>query len=68
MECDKFNDKVLIDKNLLRKGRDTPSPGDTPYLCRQRTSVANLKEMSEMESGHLLEEGTCQCPQPGPVV
>nr|CAD7592123.1 unnamed protein product [Timema genevievae] len=51
-----------------KHGRDTPSPGDTPYLCRQRTSVANLKEMSEMESGHLLEEGTCQCPQPGPVV
>nr|CAD7424653.1 unnamed protein product [Timema monikensis] len=56
------------DKITEWNGRDTPSPGDTPYLCRQRTSVANLKEMSEMESGHLLEEGTCQCPQPGPVV
>ncbi|XP_059484209.1 proton-coupled zinc antiporter SLC30A1 [Neocloeon triangulifer] len=46
-----------------KQGRDTPSPGDTPYTCRQRTSAAlgslgNLQkesqQVNEMESGHLL--------------
>lgn len=43
-----------------KHGRDTPSPGDTPYLCRQRSSATSLnsrqqpQELSEMESGHLL--------------
>ncbi|XP_049837813.1 zinc transporter 1 [Schistocerca gregaria] len=41
-----------------KHGRETPSPGDTPYLCRQRSSAASLgtrqQELSEMESGRLL--------------
>jgi hypothetical protein len=46
------------------QGRDTPSPGDTPYLCRQRNSAASfnnrVQELSEMESGHLLASaGPC---------
>jgi hypothetical protein len=44
------------------QGRDTPSPGDTPYLCRQRNSAASfnnrVQELSEMESGHLLASST----------
>ncbi|XP_046665272.1 zinc/cadmium resistance protein [Homalodisca vitripennis] len=56
-----------------KHGRDTPSPGDTPYLCRQRNnSVASgggvgagggaRGELSEMERGALL--GGCACPSP----
>lgn len=58
-----------------KHGRDTPSPGDTPYLCRQRNSAASfnnrVQELSEMESGHLLAStgpcttqgnGSCPCP------
>lgn len=51
-----------------KHGRDTPSPGDTPYLCRQRNSAASfnnrVQELSEMESGHLLASAT-QCPAQG---
>ncbi|KAF0763094.1 zinc transporter 1-like [Aphis craccivora] len=55
-----------------KQGRDTPSPVDTPYLCRQRntTSVtidttnnlqtANAQE-SEMESGALLGDRINNC-------
>ncbi|XP_046395384.1 zinc/cadmium resistance protein [Ischnura elegans] len=45
-------------------GRESPSPLDTPYLCRQRNSASNSaptfgtkgsqQEQSEMERGHLL--------------
>lgn len=58
-----------------KHGRDTPSPGDTPYLCRQRnnsaasfaasvgnTISASRGELSEMERGALL--GGCDCPTP----
>ncbi|XP_056634673.1 proton-coupled zinc antiporter SLC30A1 [Diorhabda carinulata] len=42
-----------------KQGRDTPSPNNTPYICRQRNSVANSiggnEEMNEMEQGVLLE-------------
>ncbi|XP_063233390.1 proton-coupled zinc antiporter SLC30A1 [Bacillus rossius redtenbacheri] len=45
-----------------KHGRDTPSPGDTPYMCRQRGSATSFtariqEEMSEMESGRLLTAG-----------
>lgn len=48
------------------QGRDTPSPGDTPYLCRQRNSFGSfnnrLQELNEMEQGALLSNGkTCGC-------
>jgi hypothetical protein len=47
------------------QGRETPSPGETPYLCRQRNSLARStnsiaggavehQELNEMERGHLL--------------
>lgn len=45
------------------KGRETPSPGETPYMCRQRNSLARStgsiggteqQEVNEMERGHLL--------------
>nr|CAH7757232.1 unnamed protein product [Callosobruchus chinensis] len=48
-----------------KQGRDTPSPNTTPYVCRQRNSVASShghlgggscgEEMNEMEKGVLLE-------------
>ncbi|XP_071442185.1 proton-coupled zinc antiporter SLC30A1 [Hetaerina americana] len=48
-------------------GRESPSPLDTPYLCRQRNSTASStpafgsrclnQEQSEMERGHLLSPG-----------
>ncbi|KAG8238171.1 hypothetical protein J437_LFUL018263 [Ladona fulva] len=47
-------------------GRESPSPLDTPYLCRQRNSTTNStpaystrlqQEQSEMERGHLLSPG-----------
>ncbi|XP_074038808.1 solute carrier family 30 member 1 [Leptinotarsa decemlineata] len=54
-----------------KQGRDTPSPSNTPYICRQRNSAAstslNNLEMNEMEKGVLLEKGTsplqneCEC-------
>jgi len=45
-----------------KHGRETPSPGDTPYLCRQRNNSVNSVgamagargELSEMERGALL--------------
>ncbi|XP_011504829.1 PREDICTED: zinc transporter 1 [Ceratosolen solmsi marchali] len=48
-----------------KQGRETPSPGETPYLCRQRNSLARStnsitggavehQELNEMERGHLL--------------
>lgn len=44
-----------------KQGRDTPSPGETPLMCRQRNSRKNPsvtgndpQEMNEMERGHLL--------------
>ncbi|KAL1110083.1 hypothetical protein AAG570_008161 [Ranatra chinensis] len=48
-----------------KAGRETPSPGDTPYLCRQRNcsstmslpTVGGRGELSEMERGALLEGG-----------
>ncbi|KAK9680685.1 Cation efflux family [Popillia japonica] len=44
----------------MKLGRDTPSPGDTPYMCRQRTVTVSstshrLQELNEMEKGALLE-------------
>lgn len=59
------------------QGRDTPSPADTPYLCRQRNSNASLtnrlQEMNELERGALLDvahsstQSNCGCnPQPPP--
>lgn len=41
------------------KGRDTPTPNNTPYLCRQRNSAnsVNSQGVSEMEKGNLLEKG-----------
>jgi len=45
------------------QGRETPSPGETPYMCRQRNSLARStgsiggteqQEVNEMERGHLL--------------
>ncbi|EZA47369.1 hypothetical protein DMN91_006807 [Ooceraea biroi] len=46
-----------------KQGRETPSPGETPYMCRQRNSLARStasiggteqQEVNEMERGHLL--------------
>ncbi|XP_050307788.1 zinc transporter 1 [Anthonomus grandis grandis] len=42
------------------KGRDTPTPNNTPYLCRQRNSANSVSQgVSEMEKGNLLEK-TCE--------
>lgn len=47
------------------QGRDTPSPGDTPYLCRQRNSFGSfnnrLQELNEMEQGALLSNPKICC-------
>ncbi|XP_075235037.1 solute carrier family 30 member 1 [Lycorma delicatula] len=50
-----------------KHGRDSPSPGETPYLCRQRNNSSASFEragqgvgLSEMERGALL--GSCACP------
>lgn len=44
-----------------KQGRE--SPNTTPYICRQRTSLAgspsNQEEMNEMEKGVLLKNGSC---------
>ncbi|KAF5272456.1 hypothetical protein FQR65_LT04924 [Abscondita terminalis] len=44
-----------------KQGSDTPSPADTPYLCRQRTVNTNLnshvQELNELERGALLDRG-----------
>lgn len=57
------------------QGRDTPSPGDTPYLCRQRnsaTNAANRQELNDIEKGALLKDSSnnamvvqnnCLCPR-----
>ncbi|KAJ8953806.1 hypothetical protein NQ318_006654 [Aromia moschata] len=51
----------------LAQGRDTPSPNNTPYICRQRTStgIPGNEEMNELEKGVLLENGhlsmQCDC-------
>lgn len=46
-----------------KQGRETPSPVETPYMCRQRNSLARSttcvdsteqQEVNEMERGHLL--------------
>ncbi|KAF7414189.1 hypothetical protein HZH68_002678 [Vespula germanica] len=46
-----------------KQGRESPSPGETPYMCRQRNSLARSttsiggtkqQEVNEMERGHLL--------------
>ncbi|KAL2720014.1 zinc transporter 1 [Vespula squamosa] len=48
---------------IIDKGRESPSPGETPYMCRQRNSLARSttsiggtkqQEVNEMERGHLL--------------
>ncbi|KAK5643063.1 hypothetical protein RI129_006908 [Pyrocoelia pectoralis] len=59
-----------------KQGSDTPSPADTPYLCRQRTSTNltnHVQEMNELERGALLDRGNpsqqidCNCgPHLGP--
>lgn len=44
------------------KGRETPSPNNTPYMCRQRNSAASIpnhEDMNEMEKGVLLEKDNC---------
>lgn len=58
---------------MMLQGRETPSPGDTPYLCRQRNnsvvsgggaaaaSAAGRGELSEMERGALLAPPEQQC-------
>ncbi|CAG9762970.1 unnamed protein product [Ceutorhynchus assimilis] len=52
------------------KGRDTPTPNNTPYLCRQRNSTnsVNIEGVSDMEKGNLLEKSPtetlatdCEC-------
>lgn len=56
---------------MFFQGRDSPSPGDTPYLCRQRNSFGNfssrLQELNEMEQGALLSKKMngikCDCPE-----
>lgn len=48
------------------QGRETPSPAETPYLCRQRSGLSRLnnqipgdqQELHEMERGHLLSPPT----------
>ncbi|XP_076252606.1 solute carrier family 30 member 1 isoform X1 [Rhynchophorus ferrugineus] len=54
------------------KGRDTPTPNNTPYLCRQRNSSSSVNQgVSEMEKGNLLEkgpetlQGDCDCSSRG---
>ncbi|KAJ8922681.1 hypothetical protein NQ315_007713, partial [Exocentrus adspersus] len=68
LDCPKTsNDSVNCVKNTCcgpsKQGRDTPSPNNTPYICRQRTSIAGLpsnqEEMNEMEKGVLLKSGSC---------
>lgn len=58
-------------------GRESPSPLDTPYLCRQRNSTTNStpaystrlqQEQSEMERGHLLSPGGGGGDAPVPTV
>ncbi|KAF5301441.1 hypothetical protein FQA39_LY02170 [Lamprigera yunnana] len=54
-----------------KQDSDTPSPADTPYLCRQRSVNTNLsshvQEMNELERGALLDRGNtsqqidCNC-------
>ncbi|KAJ8683443.1 hypothetical protein QAD02_019235 [Eretmocerus hayati] len=50
-----------------KQGRETPSPAETPYLCRQRSTIARSnnsiagtttehQELNEMERGHLLSQ------------
>ncbi|XP_022918613.1 uncharacterized protein [Onthophagus taurus] len=45
-----------------KEGKDSPSPGDTPYLCRQRTNTTasnnRAQEINAMENGALLHEGS----------
>ncbi|KAH1021131.1 hypothetical protein HUJ04_010684 [Dendroctonus ponderosae] len=52
------------------KGRETPTPNNTPYMCRQRNSAISVTTgVSEMEKGNLLEknqetqilQGDCDC-------
>lgn len=47
------------------QGRESPSPGETPYMCRQRNSLARSsviingpeqQEVNEMERGYLLPQ------------
>lgn len=47
-----------------KQGKEDTSPGDTPYLCRQRVCASTLSlptlsraELSEMERGSLLDHG-----------
>ena len=53
-------------KIFITQGRETPSPGETPNMCRQRSTIArstnsiagvgisDQREINEMECGHLL--------------
>lgn len=58
-----LNKQTNKQKKIKRQGRETPSPGETPYMCRQRNSLARStgsmaeteqQEVNEMERGHLL--------------
>ncbi|XP_015834687.1 proton-coupled zinc antiporter SLC30A1 isoform X1 [Tribolium castaneum] len=55
-----------LERSLL-KGRETPSPNNTPYMVRQRgnssNSSNNSQEMNEMEAGVLLEKGNSPVPK-----
>ncbi|KRT78835.1 hypothetical protein AMK59_8296 [Oryctes borbonicus] len=63
LDCPKTNSDTCVLNTCCgpsKQGRDTPSPGDTPYMCRQRTvnitaTSHRLQELNEMEKGALLE-------------
>ncbi|KAL0273378.1 UNVERIFIED_CONTAM: hypothetical protein PYX00_006059 [Menopon gallinae] len=61
LDCPKTDQPCVLNTccGPSKQGRDSPSPGDTPYLCRQRCgSAASFSRIqalqSDMESGHLL--------------
>lgn len=67
LDCPKTDQPCVLSTccGPSKQGRDSPSPGDTPYLCRQRcgstASFNRVQELqSEMESGHLLSPSTNQ--------
>ncbi|XP_015599346.1 zinc transporter 1 [Cephus cinctus] len=58
-----------------KQGRETPSPSETPYVCRQRTTTSiggtEQQGVNEMERGHLLSmpdsHHSAQLPHPQAV-
>jgi len=74
LDCPKTNSDTCVLNTCCgpsRQGRDTPSPGDTPYLCRQRNSTTTLnsrnQDLNDVEKGSLLNVGNsshksdCMC-------